>query len=522
MNMFFDLSVSADITVTALGLNLVDGGTVGGSQNLIGGSAPIQFWITPLTWVGNANTQANWALLGTGTVTVADVGQRSPVVLSAPFSLTAGVYGCAITYLPMTNGAGTSTGTATGPLHPEYTGTAAAPPNPTVYSDQYLTYTAGATQPSAWLSGATNIRVCNFDMNYQPSINVGYSSSFGSGCYNRPSQSWYQYDLGGTNRITWPLSNSGITMLYNGPNYTVLQGSSTAYTTPTSTPLALLSGTLDNGYTAPQTLPWSFPYPGGSTAQVWMNTNGSVFLSASPGSSASTNFSNVFFSGATRLAPAWGDWDLSAQGSMHFDVDPSNQFVTLSWNNVQELNDPTSSNSFQARLFASGQVEFIWGNVAHRTPPLVVGFGRGFNDPNPSSIDIATSMPFQSGDGQRPPVLGLTTRPVIGTTINLTTTNISASTVFGLVALSFLAPPPSPFNELSAFGMPDCFQNVGLPATTAFLFASGGAMTLPLSIPNQASFNGVNMLAQSAPLTPGLNPAGIVTSNGLCVHIGIQ
>jgi len=91
-----------------------------------------------------------------------------------------------------------------------------------------------------------------------------------------------------------------------------------------------------------------------------------------------------------------------------------------------------------------------------------------------------------------------------------------------MTALSFINPPPPPFNDLAGFGMPGCVLNVGLPVTSFFSF-SGGAPTSSLAIaaPNLPSFINVNVRAQSAPLTPGLNAAGIVTSNGLCINLGL-
>jgi hypothetical protein len=55
--------------------------------------------------------------------------------------------------------------------------------------------------------------------------------------------------------------------------------------------------------------------------------------------------------------------------------------------------------------------------------------------------------------------------------------------------------------------------------TNGGFFASGVART-PLGIPNQPSLMGLNLRAQSAPFQPGENPAGILTTNAVCVRIG--
>ena len=101
----------------------------------------------------------------------------------------------------------------------------------------------------------------------------------------------------------------------------------------------------------------------------------------------------------------------------------------------------------------------------------------------------------------------------------MTTGIDSNTTIFGVYALSFggLAG-----QSLALYGMPGCSQYIALPAVTQFAGVVAGQMIAPLSIPNDPAYNGVNLFCQAAPLTPGLNAANIITSNGLCVHIGIQ
>jgi hypothetical protein len=516
-NMFFDLAVNADMTISQIGINLYDAGYVTTLPNLSGATGPIQFWVCPISWSGNQNIQANWTLVGTGTVTVGNAGSGSPIVFNPPLSLTAGNYGVALTLLPVTT---PGASLAVGPIHPLYTNPTSNP-IPTVYRDQYLTLTAGVVQQTAWTGGVGGVRVINMDMNYQPGAAAGYTITYGTGCYIRP-QSFYEYQAGGTTTTAWDLANNAMTAINTGANYTVIPGSG-VYTPSTSPNLTTVGSTYDDDITAAQTLPFSFPYPGGSTTSIIISTNGHVFLGTSTATFGPYTFS-AFFTDVPRIAAAWSDWDMTTQGGMHYDVDPSNQFVTVTWDNVQEWvsTGNVGNYSFQLKLWSTGQIDWIWGNVGHSSAPFAVGFGRGNNTGDPGSIDLSASIPFSSGDGSVPPVLSMNPRPVIGTTANFITTNITPGTLFGLLAFSFIAPPPSPFNDLSLFGMPGCFQNVGLPATTAFLFVNNGSLTLPLAIPNDPSYNGVNLFAQSAPLTAGLNSAGILTSNGMCVHIGLQ
>src|SRR5262249_53354994 len=223
-----------------------------------------------------------------------------------------------------------------------------------------------------------------------------------------------------------------------------------------------------------------------------------------------------------RIACAWSDWDLTTQGTMHFFVGPSGSFVACTWNNVNERAAAGSfgSNSFQLLLTPGGQIDFVWGNVAHTAPPLVVGFGRGNGTRDPGSVDLSAVMPLQSGDGAVPLTLGMDARPRIGTSPSFVTTGMAPGTYYGLIALAFASAPGVP---LAPLGMPGCFRYIGVPATTSvFRPLIGNAFAVPLAIPNSPSSNGVSLLAQPAALTSSLNAAAVVTSNGLCLHVGLR
>jgi hypothetical protein len=512
-NMFFDLVATADLAINRVDVNVLDDGSVGTppNPNLVGQTTQLQFWTVPTTWQGNINNLPAWTLLGTGTLTVAAPDQHSIALFTPAFTLPTGTWGVALTHLPVT------TGTVTGPLHPLYINPTAAPGTPLVYSDQYLTLTAGAVQSGAWLTGVGATRVINTEIFYQPSANAGYTVRFGTGCYDFP-QSWYEYQAGGATPTNWDLNGTSAHMIFSAaPDYyTVVPGALTV-TPSASAALTTVGNTYDDDITAAQALPFTFPYPGGSTSSIIVSTNGHVFLGTSTATFGPYSFP-PFFSDVPRLACAWSDWDLTTQGTMHFDTTATT--ATITWNNVQEWAAAGSfgSNTFQIVMHSTGDVDYIWQAVAHTAPPLVVGFGRGNGTSDPGSIDLSASFPLIAGDGRVPPILGMNPRPVIGTTPSFETTNITAGTLFCLIAFSFT----SQNTPLGFVNMPGCNLYVGLPATSAFGAVVGSTNSVPLQIPNNMSYNGLSLYAQSAPLTSGFNPAGIVTSNGLCVHIGLQ
>jgi hypothetical protein len=524
-NQIFDLTTNADLTISQVDLNFYDNGTPATNPILTGLTTTVEFYTCPTTAVGNyTNTTtpgaipAAWTLAGTGTVTIQAPGTHSPAIFT-PFSLPAGSYGVALHVLPVLDPT-TNTLVAS---HPLYTNPASTPGTATVYTDQYMTLTARGYQGTAW-TGTPALRVWNGQIYYQPGVNAGYTTAFGAGCYNLP-QSYYERLVGpgGGLSTTYDLSNTTLSMINQGNNYLVYPGVAATIAQPTSAALTTVGTTWDDDITAPQTLPFSFPYPGGSTTQIIVSTNGHVFLGSSTATFGPYNMA-AFFSDVPRLACAWSDLDLTTTGSMHFDVDPNNQFATVTWWNCPEWDPNTGpglgGNTFQIVMWANGNVDYIYNNVQVWNSPLVIGFARGNGTADPGSIDLSALMPFTSNDGRVPPVLGMDTRPVAGNTMNFVTTGIdSTTTIFGVLALSFGSSAGIP---LDAYGMPGCFQYVALPAVTQFAAVVSGSMSVPLTIPNAPAFNGVNLFAQAAPLTPGLNAANIITSNGLCVHIGLQ
>jgi len=118
------------------------------------------------------------------------------------------------------------------------------------------------------------------------------------------------------------------------------------------------------------------------------------------------------------------------------------------------------------------------------------------------------------------PVLGLAARPVIGTTIDFQTSNITAGTVFNLLLLGF-APDPNGFS-LAGFGLPGCnlYLQFGSPVVSNLSAVTGSTANSQVQIPNDPSYSGVVLYAQSAPMTSGFN-LGFFASNAICVAFGL-
>src|SRR5262249_55523447 len=186
-------------------------------------------------------------------------------------------------------------------------------------------------------------------------------------------------------------------------------------------------------------------------------------------------------------------------------------FVTITWQNVPEFGHATALNTFQLKLNQSGLVEINYGALANTDIPngnnAIAGFTPGNGARLPASQNLVAAMPFQTGDGSIPPVLGLSVRPVLGTTTNIVTTNITPGTLFVFLVTGFTTIPSGV--NLAPIGMPGCFQYVQ-PISSLVLPVIGGQASNSLFIPNVPAFTGTVVASQSAPLTPGLNAAGIL------------
>jgi len=79
----------------------------------------------------------------------------------------------------------------------------------------------------------------------------------------------------------------------------------------------------------------------------------------------------------------------------------------------------------------------------------------------------------------------------------------------------------SPALDLTAIGMPGCeLHSNFFVVLTQTVDPVTGNFTQPLVIPNNPALQNQTVVLQAAPLTPGFNALGLLTSNGLCMRIG--
>ncbi|MGE3173782.1 MAG: hypothetical protein AB7O97_14245 [Planctomycetota bacterium] len=148
-------------------------------------------------------------------------------------------------------------------------------------------------------------------------------------------------------------------------------------------------------------------------------------------------------------------------------------------------------------------------------PARVFSGGLGYTLLDGPGVATATSQGTGCGS-QGPLLLAAGTRPVLGTTVDLVTTNMALPQSIGFVVLGFTPVPGVPLDFL---GMNGCslYQTLDL---TFFLATANGAMVLPLVLPADPFLLGGTVYAQSAVRDPIANPFGLAASNGVTLHLG--
>jgi lysyl endopeptidase len=344
---------------------------------------------------------------------------------------------------------------------------------------------------------------------------VAAATPYGAGCYSTQgafAQTFAAstFDLSGTATTTVgrsfvPIAN-GFTV-QAGPN---------AWFTPVSANLGL----GDDAVSAVLTLPFAFNFPGGSTTQVRMCSNGYLWLN---GATTTADFSPTaaeLAGGVARFAPAWMDLNPVQGGSCHYDIDPSNTAVYCTWNNVPHYTTGTvgAGNTFQVVLRSNGSAEYRWRSVPNQIGACVVGWSRGASA-TPADRDLSASGPFQVTVDASGLAFNPVNRPVLGTTqtINLTGLTAPASSI-GLVVIGFAQVTPA--LNLVSIGAPDCFLHASSTVIQT-LFPLGASTPWNLVIPNTPSLSNSHVYVQGAALVPpGSNAFGLLTANGVDLLLG--
>ncbi|MBK8976588.1 MAG: hypothetical protein IPM29_11785 [Planctomycetes bacterium] len=306
------------------------------------------------------------------------------------------------------------------------------------------------------------------------------------------------------------LANDSLTFTLASGSYSYGPGTG-SWVAPAGTQL-----TLSDDQEVTVNLPFSLPYPGGTTNRLIVCSNGFVSPAASNGTTY-TPAVGEFLNGAARWAIAWHDLNPNNGGRVMFDANQAR--AVLTFENIQSYSGG-GLHTFQAQFLANGTVHYLWQSVNPTGNDYLVGWTPGGPSSDPGSTDLSAVSSSRGLCATRfmPLALDASDRPVLGRTIDVTTSNIPGGTVAGATLFdTSLQQPPL---DLGFAGMPGCFAY--LPGGIAQAFPT----TMPvggfqLTIPNDQRLIGVGLVAQSFTFGPPLTPSGWINSNGLLLQLGL-
>ncbi len=249
----------------------------------------------------------------------------------------------------------------------------------------------------------------------------------------------------------------------------------------------------------------------GMVSAIDISSNGWCAPDSAATSSEAFETTAAMNDGQTRFAGIWDDLNPGSAGGVYFDAGPGVAIVT--WDGVPQFNITTAFSTFQVQFYNNGTVVIAYGTV----DPNIDGIsGFSFGGGAPAQIlDLSMDLPFSTGSNL-PAAHTLSANPAIGTTVDLELSDLPASSPAAaiVVGISQLAV------DLTAIGMPGCFQH-----TETFLFLDcpapvAGATAFSLPIPNDPNLLGASFVTQGVAVAPGVNTLSVVTSNGAQVNVG--
>ena len=341
----------------------------------------------------------------------------------------------------------------------------------------------------------------------QAACTFASATSYGVGC-PKPATSYQLFPTGNT----FDLSNTAIDFFPNGSGgYIAIPA--TGFFTPTSPSLTF----FDDQVQGPFTLPFNFPFPGGSTNAIDISSNGFVWLSTGNFDSRCCNGDPArFIADPASIAVLWQDLLPPSGGTIHFDTIGSTE-AHVTWSSVPEFGTPGSSNTAQLTLRSDGSWRLSYGTCDNVNHDLLVGITQGNSQIDPGSTDYSAGV-FQVSSGGTPLRLTAATLPALGTTLQLDVDQVTTGSLLGVLILGF--GQVNPGVDLTFLGMPGCDLYATLDTQAPFPLA-GPLTSLPLAIPATPSLGGFQFFSQVATFTPAANAFGFLSSNGLALTVGL-
>ncbi len=213
---------------------------------------------------------------------------------------------------------------------------------------------------------------------------------------------------------------------------------------------------LGDDDSALENLGFAFTFYGQTYSSVYLNSDGNLtFLQ--PDSASSARDLGRFSSGPPRIGPLFSDLDPPLGGIVSVRNDPDG--LLFAWSRVPIFGSSLSISSFSVKLYNTGIIEFVYGQVS--SPSDVVGISPGAGAGGISAIDYSIGLPASNLPG--------TIAEVFVTQASVTET---------AVAKRFFQTHPDSFDHLTMF--------LGFP-----MDLGGGAFAFELPVKNE--IEGINL-----------------------------
>jgi hypothetical protein len=340
----------------------------------------------------------------------------------------------------------------------------------------------------------------------RPSCPLAAVSAFGIGC-PKPASAYEHFVF----PTTPDLSNTAI-------EFTAIPGGgfvgvpATGFFTGTTNALTF----FDDEVQGPFALPFTWNYPGGSTAAIDISSNGFIWLqTGNTNPRCCDGDPGTFLFDPASICALWMDLYPPGGGNIYFDVVGTTE-AHITWSNVPEyFSGPPQT--MQITLRSDGSFRLAYQSVSSTGHSPLVGFTQGSALVDPGSSDFSVG-PILIGAGGIPLVLHpqVGSVPTLGSTYVMELEQISGSVV-GLMVLGITGFPTG--IDLSGIGMEGCELYASLDVLLT-LPLSGPPTPFNFSVPATPTLAGATFYAQGATLTPGVNTLGIATSNGLGMTAG--
>jgi hypothetical protein len=511
---FFDMTVNTAVTFQGVGFSTL---------SPVGTQGVAQMWVTNTgitTYVGNEANPGAWTLGTSGPSTVPAVGTTAPgACFTTGLTLQPGTYGIAIT-LTNNNALFANNNNA-----------------PQTFSNAELTVNLGSTSYNGFTGGALANYVFIGTLYYAIGTaphTCATKTSYGTGCNARTGSFYQRWTTSAA--AAGALNGRTLTLLNAGASYVVTQGTA-AYIAPTAAATAL---TTNNNGESPITLPSPFNFPGGSTTQLFVATDGHISaasnLSSLTGTQSYSPYPPAFLDAANAIwAVAWHNFNTTETGSGLIKWEQIGNLVIVTWDGVENwpnmigTTQIVNPSRFQAQFdLATGDVHYVYVTMdaqggSQYYDHTLVGFSPGGPSPDVGPIDVTTVASLALSPFELQPLkLTASAPPQIGTNVDLVTTN-EAPASLGINFVSVVA-LPAPGINLAVIGAPDCYALIDVNAAVGNLISNIGGglppMTITLPIPASTTLLGFSLASQSVFLDPTANAFGMTVSNGVALTIG--